>query len=107
MHYISPIIFNPFSNRLITVQFIIPYWLVVFADIPSMGGLEKHDAESNQNHSEQQEDDATIHDTVAPVANHVNNSSGHSRNSSNTSKGSSSYNSHSRHSSSGESGHVR
>ncbi|XP_025415163.1 protein FAM102B isoform X1 [Sipha flava] len=77
------------------------------SDIPSMGGLEKHDAESNQNHSEQQEDDATIHDTVAPVANHVNNSSGHSRNSSNTSKGSSSYNSHSRHSSSGESGHVR
>lgn len=81
--------------------------MTVFADIPSMSGLEKHDAESNQNHSEQQEDDLTVHDTTAPVANHVNNSSGHSRNSSNTSKGSSSHNSHSRHSSSGESGHVR
>lgn len=76
-------------------------------DIPSMSGLEKHDvvSESNQNHSEQ-EDDVMVHDT-APISNQVTNSSGHSRNSSNTSKGSSSHNSHSRHSSSGDSGHVR
>jgi len=85
----------------------------MFADIPSMSGLEKHDAmsESNQNHSEQLEDDvmAVIHDNpAAPTAtNHLTGSSGHSRNSSNTSKGSSSHNSHSRHSSSGDSGHVR
>jgi len=85
----------------------------MFADIPSMSGLEKHDAvsESNQNHSEQLEDDAmvVVHDiaTAPTVTNHVTSSSGHSRNSSNTSKGSSSHNSHSRHSSSGDSGHVR
>jgi len=83
----------------------------MFADIPSMSGLEKHDAvsESSQNHSEQLEDDAMVHDNVAaPTANnHLTGSSGHSRNSSNTSKGSSSHNSHSRHSSSGDSGHVR
>eukprot|EP00102_Acyrthosiphon_pisum_P022356 XP_016659566.1 PREDICTED: protein FAM102A isoform X4 [Acyrthosiphon pisum] len=83
------------------------------SDIPSMSGLEKHDAvsESNQNHSEQLEDDAMVmvHDNAAaPTAtNHLAGSSGHSRNSSNTSKGSSSHNSHSRHSSSGDSGHVR
>lgn len=83
----------------------------MFTDIPSMSGLDKHDAESNQNHSEQEEDPNIVHDNGgvvgAPVMNHVTNSSGHSRNSSNTSKGSSSHNSHSRHSSSGDSGHVR
>ncbi|XP_015374290.1 PREDICTED: protein FAM102A isoform X2 [Diuraphis noxia] len=83
------------------------------SDIPSISGLDKHDAvsESNQNHSEQLEDDAMVmvHDNAAaPTAtNHLTGSSGHSRNSSNTSKGSSSHNSHSRHSSSGDSGHVR
>lgn len=84
---------------------------IVFADIPSMSNLDKHDVESNQNQSEQEDDANIVHDnggvSSAPVLNHVTNSGGHSRNSSNTSKGSSSHNSHSRHSSSGDSGHVR
>lgn len=82
----------------------------MFIDIPSISGLEKHDAasESNQNPPEHEDEINVVHDNTAPIAaNHVTNSSGHSRNSSNTSKGSSTHNSHSRHSSSGDSGHVR